>query len=561
LIKIDIKRYFFKVLIIVPIKKNIIIGLVKTKNMFHLKYILTSIILFNYAFTIQKIYDDKVFYNFVTYQNELYISSNNGIYKINSSGDDLTLFDGSIIGPINSIFQKNNNFKIKFIKSPLKFPDFYSTSTSDFAYLENTLFIISRGKLLIYKDLSYEFKPFESVRSITKNAVGSYNGIYIKGKKLNKITYTDGQIKEFDSITFVCYNGLLSYKKNKETKIYSNDNSIRSKGEYGVISDIFLINNFEYLVLSDKGIYNYNNETDTFKLIYTSQKKIIPIRNKIQDRIKDREEFHFIDDNQYISLNVIDFKTEIIENKINYKINDILESDLDGNNFYAISENKLLLSFKRTKNGLMLKSKTDIRMTAHTISDYNDLIFLSGNKGLSIFSKTKKNLYDGYIIDEFNKSAVYKSDGSISFGSVHGIYSIREIKKFNNNLIFKDYRIDNNRNYLYVGIIAIIIILMLIIKRVTKKNITNDQLVSNIKRFIRGNLNRVTLKMLEIEFNLDYYEINSLNKDFKPAQFIKTERKELAKKMLLNKKSISEIGKKTGYSETYLLKNKYKFLR
>ena len=186
--------------------------------MFHLKYILTSIILFNYAFTIQKIYDDKVFYNFVTYQNELYISSNSGIYKINSSGDDLTLFDGSIIGPINSIFQKNNNFKIKFIKSPLKFPDFYSTSTSDFAYLENTLFIISRGKLLIYKDLSYEFKPFESVRSITKNAVGSYNGIYIKGKKLNKITYTDGQIKEFDSITFVCYNGLLSYKKIKKLK-------------------------------------------------------------------------------------------------------------------------------------------------------------------------------------------------------------------------------------------------------------------------------------------------------------------------------------------------------
>ena len=33
------------------------------------------------------------------------------------------------------------------------------------------------------------------------------------------------------------------------------------------------------------------------------------------------------------------------------------------------------------------------------------------------------------------------------------------------------------------------------------------------------------------------------------------------KNMLLNKKSISEISEKTGYSETYLLKNKYKFLR
>jgi len=31
--------------------------------------------------------------------------------------------------------------------------------------------------------------------------------------------------------------------------------------------------------------------------------------------------------------------------------------------------------------------------------------------------------------------------------------------------------------------------------------------------------------------------------------------------MLLNKKTISEISEKTGYSETYLLKNKYKFLR
>jgi len=517
--------------------------------------------LFNIGYTFQKIHDNKIFYNFVTYENELYVSSNSGIYKINSTGDDLTLFNASIAGPINSIFQKNNNFKIKFIKTPLEFTDIYSTSTTDFAYLENTLYIISRGKLLTYKELSYEFKPFESVRSITKNAVGSYNGVYINGGKLNKISYTDGQIKEFDSITFVCYNGLLSYKNNEEKKLYNNDNSIRTKGDYGVISDIFFIRDFEYLVISDKGIYNYNNKTNVFNLVYTSQKKIIPIRNKIQDRIKDRGEFHFIDYNRYVSLNVKDHNIEIIEDKINYKIDDILESDINGNNFYAISENKLLLSFKRTKEGLNLESKTAINLSAHTISDYNDLIFLSGNNGLSIFSKTKNKIYDGFIIDEFNKTAVYKNDETISFGSLHGIYSIKNLKKFNNNLIFKDYKINNHRNYLYFGIIIIIIIFILIIKTVKKKNITDEQLVSNIKRFIHGNLNRVTLKMLEVEFNLDYYEINSLNKDFKPAQFIKKERTELAKNMLLNKKIISEIATKTGYSETYLLKNKYKFLR
>ena len=256
--------------------------------------------LFNIGYTFQKIHDNKIFYNFVTYENELYVSSNSGIYKINSTGNDLTLFNASIAGPINSIFQKNNNFKIKFIKTPLGFTDIYTKSTTDFAYLENTLYIISRGKLLTYKELSYEFKPFESVRSITKNAVGSYNGVYINGSKLSKITYTDGQIKEFDSITFVCYNGLLSYKNKEERKLYNNDNSIRTKGAYGVISDIFFIRDSKYLVISDKGLYSYDYKTNNFELVYTTQKKIIPIRNKIQNRIKDRGEFHFVDYNQYV---------------------------------------------------------------------------------------------------------------------------------------------------------------------------------------------------------------------------------------------------------------------
>ena len=32
------------------------------------------------------------------------------------------------------------------------------------------------------------------------------------------------------------------------------------------------------------------------------------------------------------------------------------------------------------------------------------MIFLSGDKGLSIFEKTKKKIYDNYIVDEFNKT-------------------------------------------------------------------------------------------------------------------------------------------------------------
>jgi len=539
--------------------------------MSHIKYIIGFIVMFsntlvsnnlaNNNFTIHKIYDDKIFYNFVSYENELYVSSSNGIYKIDKYGDNLILFDASISGAINSIFERNNNFKIKFIELPNVYPNLYAKAITDFAYLDNNLYVIARGKLLIYNNLKYSFNSAGSVRSITDNAIGTYGGVYVNGNKLNKITYTDGQIRKFDSITFVCYNGLLSYKDNIETKLYNNDNSIRTNGEYGAISDIYAISNSKYIVISDKGIYKYDNDSNEFDLIYTNQNKIIPIRNKINSRIKDRGEFHFIDDKRYISLNIKDNKIDIIENNIKYEIKDILESDINGNDFYAISKNNLLLSLKRTKDGLKLGEKFPIESSAHTISDYENLVFLLGDKGLSIFEKTKKKIYDNYIIEEFNKGAIYKENNKISFGSIHGVYTIDDIKDFEKSLIFKDFKIKNNKNFLYFGVFLFIFILIIIIRVLNKKNITDEQLILSIKRFIRKNLSSVTLKMLEIEFNLDYNEINSINKNFKPAKYIKTERLNLTKKMLLNKKTISEISEKTGYSETYLLKNKYKFLR
>tara|TARA_B110000114_G_scaffold133304_1_gene139678 strand:+ start:10 stop:546 length:537 start_codon:yes stop_codon:yes gene_type:complete len=174
--------------------------------MSYILLLLTALSSLNTDFIIKKIYDDKIYYNFVSYENELYISSNEGIFKVNASAEDLTIYDKSITGPINSIFQKNNNFIVKFTNEiPIVYPELYSESINDFAYLDNTLLVIARGKLLVYSNLMYSFKSIGSVRSISDNGVGSYGGVYINGNILEKITYTDGQIKEFDSITFVCY--------------------------------------------------------------------------------------------------------------------------------------------------------------------------------------------------------------------------------------------------------------------------------------------------------------------------------------------------------------------
>ena len=535
--------------------------------MFIIKYILFSFIFFtNNTYTIDKIYEGKIFYNFVLYEDELYVSSNKGVFKIESSNNNsLLIFKKDIIGPIKTNFSKNQNYKIKF-QSPvveIKPPTFLNAIT-DYAFFNNSLFIIRRGKLVSFKKLSYEYSPYESVRSITKNTVGSYNGIFINGKKLKKLNYTEGQIKEFDSITFVCYKGLLSYENNKETIIYRG-NDKRNEKKYGNIYDIFLINHPNYLVISSNGLYNYNSEMNTFDLIYSTQKEIIPARvNKNDNKIGNNGVFSFVDKNELISINVNTLETKTLGNWLENNVDDILLCDVEPKNIYTISENKYLHYYKMNSDGLELIEKTPINLTAHTISDFGNLIFLSGNNGLSIYDKNKRKIFDGYILDEFNKNAVYKSENEISFGSIHGIYSFKNLKEFSKNLIFTDFKIEKSyKSEFFFFLIALFILITILVKKYNssnKINVSREKLVLNIKNFIQNNLNSVTLKMLEDEFDLAYYEINSLDKDFKPAVFIKNSRKIKAQKMFFDKKSMSEIAQKTGYSETYLLKNKTKFI-
>ena len=535
--------------------------------MFIIKYILFSFIFFtNNTYTIDKVYEGKIFYNFVQYEDELYVSSNRGVFKIESSNNNsLLIFKKDIIGPIKTNFSKNQNYKIKF-QSPvveIKPPTFLNAIT-DYAFFNNSLFIIRRGKLVSFKKLSYEYSPYESVRSITKNTVGSYNGIFINGKKLKKLNYTDGQIKEFDSITFVCYKGLLSYENNKETIIYRG-NDKRNEKKYGNIYDIFLINHPNYLVVSSNGLYNYNSEENSFDLIYTSQNEIIPARaNKNDNIIGNNGIFSFVDNNELISINVNTLENKTLGNWLENKVDDILFCDVEPKNIYTISENKYLHYYKMNSDGLELIEKTPINLTAHTISDIGNLIFLSGNNGLSIYDKNKRKMFDSYILDEFNKNAVYKSENEISFGSIHGVYSFKNLKEFSKNLIFTDFKIEKSyKSEFFFFLIALFILITILVKKYNssnKINVSREKLVLNIKNFIQNNLNSVTLKMLEDEFDLAYYEINSLDKDFKPAVFIKNSRKIKAQKMFFDKKSMSEIAQKTGYSETYLLKNKTKFI-
>ena len=57
-------------------------------------------------YTINKKYDDNIFYDIVLYQNQVYFSSNKGVYVIDSSNANLIMHDETTKGTINSNLTK-----------------------------------------------------------------------------------------------------------------------------------------------------------------------------------------------------------------------------------------------------------------------------------------------------------------------------------------------------------------------------------------------------------------------------------------------------------------------
>lgn len=522
-------------------------------------------------YSLNKIYPDNIYYNVVLIEGQIYAGSNKGVYSIDNITDELAIIDNSIAGPINSNFEINNSHRISYQTSPTRLTSEYNESVTDFLYSGNKLYVISRGDLLILENKPYRFTPIGSVRSISKNSIGFYGGVYIDDHALS-ISYTDGQIREFDSITFVCYNGLISYQNGVEKILYNNDNSKISEAPYGRISDIFNLGNSNFLLISgkktsslagDKGIYLFDLKSNNFKLIYSSKKNVIPIRNKIYARMNNSNQFHFIDDDNYFSLDLEDYSTKILDEDIAENITDILECSLDGSFFYAITKDNTLIKLERNYEGLEVVNSHPLDNSTHTIADIGETLFISGNNGLSLFDKSSMKVYSNIIVDEFNRGAFYKSNDSISFGSIHGVYEIENVSKFQttgfiNNL--SGFNQKKNSSVEYVLILILVVTVLFFIYNNRARTPSNQEVILSIKKYINKNLRVVTLEILQDKFKLDYHEINSLSKEFKPAKYIKQQREQRVYEMLIENETYDNISLQTGYSITYLVKHKNRFL-
>ena len=159
-----------------------------------------------FFYNVLKGYDGKIY---AGTSEGVYLFDGNGMSKLDERIGYLTLDKTGkpVIDP-NGIKYHDQRTYYRLLPFPTASRDEYHAGTEDFFY------ITSGGKMHIYEILPFEIRyRNHSVRSSSKNFIGTYSGIYYRGQKLSQANnfplFADGHIRELNGKVFMCYSSLL----------------------------------------------------------------------------------------------------------------------------------------------------------------------------------------------------------------------------------------------------------------------------------------------------------------------------------------------------------------
>ena len=245
-----------------------------------------------------------------------------------------------------------------------------------------------------------------------------------------------------------------------EIFIYKNNNEYESSKIIGNVRNIFYLNNQHFLVISDKGIFKLNLLSKDFETLYLKKESIVTVRKNFRGGHEFDEKFLFVDG---IFLKSIDVKRNTVKtvHRFNHLIVDIVAS---GNLIYALTEksNVCIVDYNLYDiEKTITIDKIELDINYHTIDKSFNYLILSGNNDLAIYDLKENLFYPEIIIDEFNKNAIYKTDLSLSVGSIHGVYKFRNIDKFIGLLNYKNLQNQDDPKHFKYIVISIILLLIL----------------------------------------------------------------------------------------------------
>ena len=512
------------------------------------------------------------FYNVIqTKNNKIFVGTSKGIFTLNGTSlipynDKKGYITSNSEGiPIIDTIGIRYYSERKYIHL-LPFPDMAREEYH--ASNENEMYICSGGRLHIYDILPFGYSyPNHSFRTISKDLIGTYSGIYLKGVKLKAPfpQFVDRYIRQYGDRAFICnYNLTVLEKEAIET----------GRLDSGVTYFNFVKPNhpllFNDIVPSPDSLYyyigaekelirvdkNFTNDTTLF----SHDTKDAPIGFIPQNRFN---LFFTAGERLY----ALDHLTGKISEKL--KLNSkILDGVYIDQQLYLITANALF----RHNYGQQAEKIIDLNQ-AHTILLLGGSEFvISSNDGLYLVNVTNRVISTIIPGVEFNQRALHKEKDIIYAGSVNGLYTIQE--KEINALIKRneiDSQIEDNSGSLklYLALIIFLIIVIGIIiyqfrKKVavaektievlqTPKEIVNRE---SIEDYIIQNLSSVSIKNLTDRFNLNAPQLYAILHPDRPGTIIQKLRTDMVLEMKKVGKDINEIAEATGLSVSYIRKIK-----
>lgn len=515
----------------------------------------------NITYNIESVFSDLFYYNSVVVNDKLFVGTDLGVYVYDSNKKEFNLFDPSITGYI-----KNNRNIIT--KGKIEVDNVYShllpksnkDTQSNHVIFNSKIVVISKGNLFVFNDNYLKLYDFASVRTISENYIGTYEGIYdkTKGDYLEFPSFTNSYIREFENYTFINWDGLSILKNNEQYDLFDSlsiNLKIDNKN-LGFAYDVAKLNYKKFILTTSKGLYELN----------INEGKVLKLQDKINGNFSiDKVDYKndeivriIINDDNNIYKYIPNINRLSVVKTFNEKIVDLYLNDLG--EVYVLLENNLKYFDNLDKMDKFSLVGENIN-NPHNVGEFKNYIYVTTNSGLSLFNTKTNQFKQNLIKDEFNKKAHYTDLKRLHLGSVNGLYVLeyddlnRLFLKRKNEAKSQSIIVEKNNLIIGGGIFLLIIVLItqVYLKNKLSKNIPNTYInEKEIKRYIDDNLASVSVKSICSKYKISLNKLYAVMGNQKPGDYINKQRINLIKQLIKESYSVAEISQKTGFSISYL---------
>lgn len=435
--------------------------------------------------------------------------------------------------------------------------DEYHAGTEDFFY------ITSGGKMHIYEILPFNHSyRNHSVRSASRNFVGTYSGIYYKGIKLGADRrfprFTDGRIRELNGKVFICYSSLLIADMQIGDSLPIGKPELPKGCSFDWASDILYSRYHKQYIVSTKTDLILINEA------LTKAHPLFKVKEKDAEVVllgENRGAVYFSAGRKFMLVNPTTQKAR--------EIFSLSEPILDGyisnlSDYLLCSEGLYVVHADGSS-----KKLTDLTK-AHSLQHLGGSDFIIGtDAGLFRYNATSNKLSEIIKGVEFNRRGLYLQGDSLFAGSIDGLY-VLDVRHLD-QLAERTLKMAGGKTQIPVSLLLLIAGLGLFVaalcyllyrSRLRLKAIEDELPASDVSKitredietFIKENLAQASLKSISERFKTNHAVIYSILDPEKPGAFINRLRMEQVKKLRKAGKSAAEISQLTGFSEYYVRK-------